>query len=42
MLGGKQGFYQVLADAEAMKIRVAISRLGFKKQIVNKWAALPP
>jgi hypothetical protein len=32
--GDKQGFYQVLA--EAVEIRVAIGRLGFKKQFENK------
>ena len=31
-----QGFYQVLGDAEAVEIRVAIGRLGFKKQFENK------
>jgi hypothetical protein len=40
--GDKQGFYQVLGDAGAMEIRVAIGRLGFKKQFVNKRAPLPP
>jgi len=34
--GDKQGFYQVLGDAEAVEIRVAISRLGFKKEFDNK------
>ena len=34
--GDKQGFYQVLGDAEAVEIRVAIGRLGFKKQFENK------
>ena len=34
--GDKQGFYQVLGDAEAMEIRVAVSRLGFKKKFDNK------
>jgi hypothetical protein len=34
--GDKQGFYQVLADAEAVEIRVVIGRLGFKKQFENK------
>jgi len=33
--GDKQGFYQVLAD-EAVEIRVAIGRLGFKKEFDNK------
>ncbi|KPV65344.1 MAG: hypothetical protein AOA65_0206 [Candidatus Bathyarchaeota archaeon BA1] len=28
--GDKQGFYQVLADGEAVEIRVAIGRLGFR------------
>ncbi|MDI6847655.1 MAG: hypothetical protein QMD23_05945, partial [Candidatus Bathyarchaeia archaeon] len=30
--GDKQGFYQVLGDVEAVEIRVAIGRLGFKKE----------
>jgi len=34
--GDKQGFYQVLGDAESVEIRVAISRLGFKKEFDNK------
>ena len=34
--GDKQGFYQVLADGEAVEIRVAIGRLGFKEEFVNK------
>ena len=34
--GNKQGFYQVLGYAEAVEIRVAISRLGFKKEFDNK------
>ena len=34
--GDKQGFYQLLSDAEAVEIRVAISRLGFKKEFDNK------
>ena len=34
--GDKQGFYQVLGDAEAVEIRVAIGRLGFKKEFDNK------
>lgn len=34
--GDKQGFYQILSDAEAVEIRVAISRLGFKKEFDNK------
>ena len=38
--GDKQGFYQVLGDAEAVEIRVAIGRLGFKKQFENKAAPL--
>ena len=38
--GDKQGFYQVLGDAEAVEIRVAIGRLGFKKQFENKENAL--
>jgi len=38
--GEKQGFYQILGDAEAVEIRVAIGRLGFKKQFDNKEDAL--
>jgi hypothetical protein len=34
--GDKQGFYQVLADGEVVEIRVAIGRLGFKKEFDNK------
>ena len=34
--GDKQGFYQILGDAEAVEIRVAIGRLGFKKEFDNK------
>ena len=34
--GDKRGLYQVLGDAEAVEIRVAISRLGFKKEFDNK------
>ena len=34
--GDKQGFYQVLGDAETVEIRVAIGRLGFKKEFDNK------
>ena len=34
--GDKQGFYQLLADGEAVEIRVAIGRLGFKKEFENK------
>ena len=34
--GDKQGFYQILSDAEAVEIRVAIGRLGFKKEFENK------
>ena len=34
--GDKQGFYQVLGDAEAVEIRVTIGRLGFKKEFENK------
>ena len=34
--GDKQGFYQLLNDAETVEIRVAISRLGFKKEFDNK------
>jgi len=34
--GDKQGFYQVLADGEVVEIRVAIGRLGFKKEFANK------
>ena len=38
--GDKRGFYQVLGDAEAVEIRVAIGRLGFKKEFENKGDAL--
>ena len=34
--GDKQGFYQVLGDGEPVEIRVAIGRLGFKKEFENK------
>ena len=34
--GDKQGFYQVLGGPEAVEIRVAIGRLGFKKEFENK------
>jgi len=34
--GDKQGFYQLLADGEVVEIRVAIGRLGFKKEFANK------
>ena len=34
--GDKQGFYQLLNDAETVEIRVAIGRLGFKKEFDNK------
>ena len=34
--GDKHGFYQVLGDAENVEIRVAISRLGFKREFDNK------
>ena len=34
--GDKQGFYQVLADAETVEIRVATGRLGFRKEFDNK------
>ena len=35
--GDKQGFYQILDGcAEAVEIRVAIGRLGFKKEFENK------
>jgi len=34
--GDKQGFYQVLSDGEAIEIRVAISRIGFRKEFENK------
>ena len=34
--GDKQGFYQLLGDAEAVEIRVAIGRLGFKQEFDNK------
>ena len=38
--GDKQGFYQILGDAESVKIRVAIGRLGFKKEFENKGGTL--
>jgi len=34
--GDKQGYYQILGDDEAVEIRVAIGRLGFKKEFENK------
>lgn len=34
--GDKQGFYQVLGDSEAVELRVAIGRLGFRKEFDNK------
>jgi len=34
--GDKQGFYQVLGDGEAVEIRIAIGRLGFRKEFENK------
>jgi len=35
--GDKQGFYQIIEDgAETVEIRVAIGRLGFKKEFQNK------
>ena len=34
--GDKQGFYQLLTDAETVEIRVATGRLGFKKEFDNK------
>jgi len=35
--GDKQGFYQIIEDgAETVEIRVAIGRLGFKKEFNNK------
>jgi len=34
--GDKQGFYQLLSDAETVEIRVATGRLGFKKEFDNK------
>jgi len=38
--GDKQGFYQLLGDGEAVGIRVAIGRLGFKKEFDNKGGIL--
>jgi hypothetical protein len=38
--GDKQGFYQVLGEGEALEIRVAIGRLGFKKEFESKNDAL--
>ena len=34
--GDKQGFYQILGYAEAVEIRVAIGRLGLKKEFESK------
>ena len=34
--GDKQGLYQVLGDGEPVEIRVAIGRLGFRKEFENK------
>jgi len=34
--GDKQGFYQVLGEGEAIEIRVAIGRIGFRKEFENK------
>ena len=35
--GDKQGFYQIIEDgAETVEIRVAIGRLGFKREFANK------
>jgi len=38
--GDKQGFYQVLGEGEPIEIRVAIGRLGFKKEFESKSDAL--
>jgi hypothetical protein len=38
--GDKQGFYQLLGEGEAVEIRVAIGRLGFKKEFESKNDAL--
>jgi hypothetical protein len=38
--GDKQGFYQVLGEGEAVEIRIAIGRLGFKKEFESKNDAL--
>ena len=34
--GDKQGFYQILGDDEAVEIRIAVGRLGFKKEFETK------
>lgn len=34
--GDKRGYYQVLGDAEAVEIRVAVGKLGFKREFENK------
>jgi hypothetical protein len=38
--GDKQGFYQLLGEGEAVEIRIAIGRLGFKKEFESKNDAL--
>jgi hypothetical protein len=34
--GDKQGFYQILGNDDAVEIRVAVGRLGFKKEFESK------
>lgn len=34
--GDKQGFYQVLSEGEAIEIRVAVGRIGFRQEFENK------
>ncbi|MGB9134488.1 MAG: hypothetical protein WCC63_02720 [Candidatus Bathyarchaeia archaeon] len=33
--GDKQGFYQILYGAEGVEIRVAVGRLGFRREFEN-------
>jgi len=34
--GDKQGFYQILGNDDAIEIRVAVGRVGFKKEFETK------
>jgi len=34
--GDKQGFYQILGNDDAVEIRVAVGRVGFKKEFETK------
>jgi len=34
--GDKQGFYQILGNDDAVEIRVAVGRVGFKKEFESK------